>query len=182
MLPIKVAILSGYTGARSNMFSGAASDAFSLGRTGQEWYLEAKEEVAEFDDLMNRTRKIANKPVREEIAATYYGNPADENSGSYSRNAVASDIGQAEAYTPVAGDLVFGVSRRQNRISNLKAWNANFKEAVMAAEAQWGSLPAPEVIERMTTVSSTPGWVAPVVVGALGIAALAALGVFGGGR
>lgn len=189
MLPLRVAVLSGYTGPRSSMFAGAASDIFSMGagkmgaRSDAEWYAEAKEEVAEYDDLVMRTRKIANKPVREQLAAEYFGDPNDDDSAVYRRNSVASNIAEAEQYTPVNA-LVFGQPTVLARVQKLKDWNASFKDDVLAAEAAWGSLPAPQVIETISTVqvSTVPGWVPVVVVGALGLAALSAMGVFGKGK
>lgn len=185
MLPIRPAVLSGYTGPRTSMFAGSAGDMFrlgsGLGRSDSEWYREAKEEVAEFDDLKARTSRIANKPVREQIAQEYIGNAGDEDSGQYRRNSVASNVAEAEQYTPV-NTLVFGQARVQNRVQKLKDINSGFKADVLAAEATWGSLPTAQVIESVKTIetSSVPGWVAPVVIGAIGIAALSAFGVFGG--
>jgi hypothetical protein len=167
------------------MFAAGAGDLFSLGsslgRSDSEWYREAKEEVAEFDDLAARTSRIANKPVREQIAKDFMGNPSDENSGTYRRNSVATNITEAEQYTPV-NTLVFGQARVQNRVQKLKDINSGFKAEVMAAETTWGSLPSAQVIESVKTVqtSTVPGWVAPVVIGAIGVAALSAFGVFGG--
>lgn len=187
MLPMRIAVLSGYTGPRSSMFSGGAGDIFglgspSLGRSDAEWYSEAKEEVAEFDDLLTRTRKIANKQVREDLAKSYIGDPGDSDSGIYRRNSVAANVSEAESYTPKVNMLVFGQSRVQNRVQKLKDINSDFKSAVGASEATWGSLPAPQTIETIKVVETqaTPGWVAPVVIGALAIAGLAALGVFKG--
>lgn len=184
MLPIRTAVLSGYSGSRSSMFAGGAGDLFSLGsslgRNDIEWYREAKEEVAEFDDLASRTAKIANKPVREQLATKYIGNGGDENSGRYRRNSVAANISEAEAYTPVNA-LVFGQARVQNRVQKLKDINSGFKADVLAAEATWGSLPSPQIIESVKTIntSEVPGWVAPVVVGSLALAGLYMFGVIG---
>lgn len=188
MMPIRVAVLSGYAGPRPSMFAGGAGDIFglgssSLGRSNQEWYMEAKEEVAEYDDLVIRTRKIANKQVREDLARAYMGDPGDSDSGLYRRNSVQANIQEAEQYTPV-NTLVFSQSRVQNRVQKLKDINSSFKDDVMAAEATWGSLPTAQVIETVRTIqtSATPGWVAPVVIGALALAGLAAFGVIGGGK
>lgn len=186
MVPIRVAVLSGYAGPRTSMFAGSAGDVFSmgskgLGKTAESWYNDAKEEVAQYDDLVVRARKIANKQVREEIGSEYIGNVGNTDSGMYRRNSVVSNIAQAEAYTPV-NDLVFNSSQQQNRVSKLKDINSDFKDAVVEAELAWGSLPDPQVIESIKTVqvSTTPGWVPVVLIGAAGVAAFAVFKLLSG--
>jgi hypothetical protein len=182
MLPMRVAVLSGYSGARSSMFAGSAGDIFSLGSSGlgksdSSWLNDAKTNVALFDELVLRTRKIANKTVREDLAKEYIGAPDDRNNGQYRRNGTAGNVATAESYTPV-NTYFFSSREVQNRTQRLVDWNADFQAAVADAERQYGSLPDPQIIETVKEVSSTPGWVPVVVVGALGVAALAALGVF----
>lgn len=185
MVPIRLASIAGFNGNRASMFQNSATDAFglgkrgsSLGRNAQEWYTEAKEEVQEYDDLMIRARKIANQDARESIVKRYGGDPTDPNTARYRRDSVAYNISQAEGYTPV-NYLIFDKGDVIGRVEKLKGWNSSFKSEVEAAERTYGSLPAPQIVERVTTVGQVPGWVTPVVVGALGVAALAAFGVFG---
>src|SRR6187455_2944689 len=106
MNSMRVAVLAGYSGPRSSMFAGSASDLFSLGgrslgKSGADWYKDAKAAVAQFDDLVVRTRKIANKQAREDLAKEYIGDPQDRDNGMYRRNGTASNIATAESYTPV---------------------------------------------------------------------------------
>lgn len=185
MVPIRLASIAGFNTSRGSMFQGSATDAFglgsrgsSLGRNAQEWYNEAKEEVKEYDDLMVRATKIANQNVRESIVKRYGGDPTDSNSARYRRDSVAYNISQAEGYTPV-NYLIFDKGDVIGRVDKLKEWNSSFKTDVESAERTYGSLPAPQIVERVTTIGQVPGWVTPVVVGALGVAALAAFGVFG---
>lgn len=194
--------ISGSNGPRSPIFAAASNDIFSggwrpaMGRpqpavrglgqtTDQEWYNEARREVAKFDSFVNRLRKVANKQVREDLAGRYVGSPEDSESGIYRRNSVASDIAEAESYTPV-NVLVFSVERRRNRVRQLDSLNNGFERDLTAAEQAWGTLPEPQVIERIVevqvpgTAPSTPPIVPILVVGGLAVAGLALLGVFGG--
>jgi hypothetical protein len=168
------------------MFAGGAGDLFGLGgaelgRTGTEWYRYAQSEVGQYDGYVLRTRKVANKAVRDQLIKDYYSDPENRDGALYRRNSVAANIAEAEKYTPV-NYYVFESSQVQNRVEKLNDWNKDFKEDLQYAEATYGSLPDPVVIERLTTststVTETPGWVTPVVVGAVAIAALAAFGVF----
>lgn len=183
MVPLRMASIGGFSGPRGSLFQASSTDTFglgraTLGRNAQDWYGYAKSEVGQFDSYLVRARKIANKDARESLIRAYYGSPSDQDSGSYRRNSVASNIAEAESYTPI-NYVVYDQSRVQNRVAKLNDLNKSFGSAVNAAEDTYGSLPAPQVIETLTTVSETPAWVMPVVVGALGVAALAALGVFG---
>jgi hypothetical protein len=98
----------------------------------------------------------------------------------YRRNGTASNIATAESYTPV-NTFYFDSREVSNRTQRLIDWVSDFQPAVVDAERQWGSLPDPQVIETIKTVevSSIPGWVPVVVLGAAGVAALFAFGVIG---
>jgi hypothetical protein len=172
------------------MFSGGAGDIFGLGsgrpdlgreRSPQNWYDYGRSEVAQYDSYLIRARKIANKSVREQVVKDYHGDPGDSESAIYRRNSVEGNIRQAESYTPV-NYYIFSASQVQSRVEKLNDWNKGFGDAVKAAEATYGSLPEPQVIEtvKMVETSATPGWVTPVVIGAVAIAALGVFGAFGG--
>lgn len=194
MVPMRMASIGGFNGPRGSLFHGSATDSFrlgspshpgqaSLGDAGQEIYAEAKKQVAVFDSLVERTRRLANKQSRESIIEEFgLAEPANKDKAFYERNATAGNIAQAESYTPVNTYIFTGPGPAKNRPGRLKSWNSEFKDAVKYSEDTYGSLPEPVVIERVTTttVSETPGWVLPVTIGAVGIAALAAFGVFGG--
>lgn len=183
MIPMRMASIAGFNASRGSLFQGSATDAFglgktmkSLGRNAQEWFGEAKEEVKEYDELMVRATKIANQNAREAIVKKYGGDPTDSNTARYRRDSVAYNISQSEGFTPV-NYLVFDKGDVIGRVERLKEWNSGFKSEVEAAERTYGSLPAPQIIERVTT--QIPTWVPYVVGGAVIAAGLAALGVFG---
>lgn len=154
----------------------------SLGQQGTSNYERAKREVAKFDAALETTRKIANKPVREEIFATYVGDPNDpaRESGSYQRNVVAGAIAEAESYTPV-NTYVFTQASAVRHLDRLDKTNNGFQRAVTNAEATWGLLPEPVIIERERIVQvagATPAWVTPVLVVGAAVAGAALLGLF----
>lgn len=190
MVPMRMASISGFNGPRGSLFHGSATNVFGLGasrpamgkvRDAQNWYTYAKSEVGQYDGYLLRARKVANKAAREQLINDYYGDPSDSESAIYRRNSVAANIAQAEQYTPV-NYYVFEQSQVQNRVEKLNDWNKDFGDDLKYAEDTYGSLPEPVVIERVTTttVGETPAWVVPVTVGAVGLAVLAAFGVFGG--
>lgn len=196
MIPLRVAAISGFNGPRGSLFHESAVDSFrlgsssfargaALGQTGQELYAMAKRELAEFDNYVERTKRLANAASRNAIIEKYgLTEPANKEKALYARNVVAQDIARAESYSPPNYDIYYAPGPTKNRPGRLEDWNHDFRDDVKYSEATYGSLPEPVVIERMQTVTETqtavPGWVTPVVLGALGIGALAALGVFGG--
>lgn len=196
-IAMRPVLIAGANGARSSVFSGGVNDVFSMGvarpgwaparptlgqSTDQQWFEEAKQQVGKYDTLVDRLRKIANKQVREQMAQTFMGDPANPDSGLYRRNSVASDVAEAESFTPV-NYFVYGVSRRRNRVTKLREITHDMNEDVRNAEATWGSLPAPQIIERVVEVQ-VPGEATPIVPiligGAAVVGVLALLGVFGG--
>jgi hypothetical protein len=191
---MRMASIGGFNGPRGSLFHGSATDSFrlgspanptqtTLGASGQTTYDEAKKQVAIYDSLMGRTKRIANKQSREAIVVEFgLAEPDNKDKSLYMRNATAGNIAQAESYTPVNYYIFEGSGPAKNRPGKLKSFNSDFSAAVKYAEDTYGSLPEPVVIERVTTttVSETPGWVLPVTIGAVGIAALAAFGVFSG--
>jgi hypothetical protein len=191
MVPLRMASISGFNGPRGSLFHGSATNVFglgaassrpSLGQTGQEIYNLAKKELAQFDNLVERTKRLANKASRDAIIENYgLTEPANKDKALYARNVVASDIARAESYTPPNYDIYYAPGPTKNRPGRLEDWNDDFRDDVKSSEATYGSLPEPVVIERLATetVTQTPAWVTPVVIGALGLGTLALLGVFG---
>jgi hypothetical protein len=68
-VPIRIVQISG-NGMRPSLFGSsvaqnigfhAAPARIWLGQTSQDWYRRAKESLAKFDNLLNRTAMIANK-------------------------------------------------------------------------------------------------------------------------
>lgn len=191
MIPLRVAAIGGFNGPRGSLFHGSATDSFrlgspsnpaqaSMGASGQSIYEEAKKQVAIFDDLVERTKRIANKQSREsiidEIGLT---EPDNKDKGLYARNVTAYEITKADSYTPINYYIFEGPGPAKNRPGRLRDWNSDFKDLVKYAEDTYGSLPEPQVIERTTTISEVPGWVMPVAIGAVAVAAVGALAAFG---
>lgn len=186
MIPLRMATISGFSGPRGSLFHGSSTDVFGLGsaslgqRSAQNWYAYAQNEVKQYDDLIVRAQKIANKAAREEILKDYHGDPTDRDGALYRRNSVAANLQQANSYTPT-NYVIYEQDQVQNRVEKLNDWNKDIKEDVEEAEAYYGSLPAPQVIETTTTLTQTqvPGWVTPVVLGALAVGAASLFGLFG---
>lgn len=192
MVPLRMATISGFSGPRGSLFHGSATNVFGLGastpgrpmlgQTGQEIYALAKKELAQFDSLVERTKRLANQASREAIIEEFgLTEPDNKEKALYARNVVASDLAKAESYTPVNYDIYYAPGPAKNRPGRLEDWNDSFRDEVKDSERTYGILPEPVIIERMstTTVSETPAWVLPVTIGAIGVAALAAFGAFG---
>ena len=138
-------------------------------RTPREWYDRAVRKVREYDDLVARAQRIANQSVRRDLLTRYHGDPNDRNGAWYARNAVASNVAEAEAYTPV-NYLVFRDGTQQGRVDRLDGFVEDMASDVSDAEASWGIIPEPTV---MRDVIESPLTV-PILVGA-GIVAAALL-------
>lgn len=150
-----------------------------LGQVDQQWFARAKAAVAAYDELWARAQLVANKSYREQLTAKYHTKPEDSDGALYRRNSVAYNISQAESYTPV-NYRVYAESQQQNRVSKLEDWVKDLRKDVEYGEKEYGILPAPEIIERVTTLTKTevPGWVLPAGIG-LGVLIIGAL-LFGG--
>jgi len=189
---IRPVTISGANGQRTPWFSPAIGEVFnkkSMGAdTDQDWFNRAKREVGQFDSYVERLRRLANKTVRESLWDQYVGDPADSESGAYRRNSVAWNISEAEAYTPV-NYMIFAADpaglRVRNRVTRLDSLNSDFKKDLDSAEATYGLLPDPQIVERIIEVR-VPGEAAapsfpyvPVLVTAGAVVlGLALLGVF----
>lgn len=188
-------VMIGGSGAsiRPSLFSTSVVDNFglagaSLGQNAQAYYVNAKSDIAKFDSLVNRVARIANQTLRDQLVSDYgLNDPSNNNKALYMRNALASDVGNAEKFTPIAyeeGFPVRGPSR--GRVSKLESFNNDLESAVKDAEITYGILPEPQIITKIVTVpgASTGGtnWTIPIVVAGGGIAVAALLGVFSGGK
>lgn len=189
MIPLRMASIGGFSGPRGSLFHGSATDSFRLAgpatgpvlgqSSGQAIYVEAKKQLAIFDNLVERTKRLANNQSREEIVNEFgLTEPDNKDKGLYARNVVAQEIAKAESYTPINYYIFEGPGPAKNRPGRLRDWNSDFKAAVKYSEETYGSLPEAQVIERTTTLSQVPGWVMPVTIGAVAVAALAVFGVF----
>lgn len=195
---IRQAAISGGNGPRASLFAPATKEVFGLGSsvgfdpvlaaialgqtTAQDYYAKAKSEITRWDALVGRVAKLANKADRDRII-DYYGlsEPGNKDKDAYTRAAVASDVANAEKYSPVAYEEGFpthGPSRR--RVEDLGDYIKDLDKDVTYSEQTYGSLPAPVVIERVVTgpgaVSASSPW-PYVIVGGGVVAALAIAGV-----
>lgn len=199
MIDLGLARIAGHRTTRTSLFSGAASDSFggqrgypepralgyrALGQSAQSFYDQAKQQIARFDSLATRTTKIANKAARDQIIQTYgLNDPTNNNLAAYMRNALQSDVSNAESYTPIAYEQGFPThGPARGRVSKLKDFNDSFQSDVEQAENTYGILPDPQVITQYIT---TPGsmnwtWIVPIAgVAVLGLGIAWALGAFG---
>lgn len=195
MYGMRPVAISGTHGRRTPLFSGSAGDLFGLGASsylgqmrGEEMYLAARDAVADFDALVNRTSRLANQVARNNIIVKYgLAEPENQDKLLYRRNRTAFYVSQVDQSTGPSKYLVFTESRPINSTQDLRDENRDFKADVTAAEA-FGVLPEPVVIERIVTREVTvPGAPAPapsivpyIVVGGLVLAGLALFGVIGG--
>lgn len=171
MIKLTTAPVSWGSRLNGSMFQAApfseASSRKGLGQNEQQWFARAKAAIAEYDELWARTQQIANKTYREQVAAKYHPSASNQEGALYRRNSVAYNVSQAESYTPV-NYLVYNDSQQQNRISKLEEFNRGFRQDVEFGEKEYGILPAPEIIEKTSsvTVQQVPGWVVPAAIGA----------------
>lgn len=156
-----------------------------LGQSEQQWYAEAKSQVAKFDQLVERTRRIANRDAREELVSDYgLDDPTNREKGLYTRNGVESNIVRAESYTPI-NYVLYSKREITNRVGRLQDYTSDFARDVKYAEDTYGILPEPVVIERIVTVpgaAAPTNWTVPLVIAGGGVILAAALGLFSGGK
>lgn len=186
-LPISRAQISG---PPSGFFSAAARDAFSvgsfrrvLGQTAQDYYNKAKRVVADWDALVARVARLANKVDRDRLI-DYYGlsEPTNKDKDQYRREVVASGIATAEKYTPIAYEEGFpthGPNRKD--VDHVGDYVKDLGQEVQTSEATYGTLPQPVVITKIVTVPGAGGGgssILPyVAAGGVAIAALFVMGV-----
>lgn len=138
-----------------------------LGEEEQKWFTQAKAAVAAYDDLWARTKLIADKTYREQLAAKYHTKPEDENGAFFRRNSVAYKVSEAESFTPV-NYKIFDDSQQQDKVTKLENWNSDFRKDVEYGEKTYGLLQTPEAIEQTTTTTTpteVPGWLIPAGIG-----------------
>ena len=196
-LPINRVAISGSNSPRAPLFSSAAKEIFGMNgyglrgyapapprrflaqTTAQDFYNNAIQEIQKFDSIQARAAKIANKSARDTIIDTYgLNNPTDNNKAMYMRGALASDVANAQKYTPLAYEEGFPThGPARGRVTKLHNFNRDFDADVTAAETQYGILPEPVVIERVVTTAGAPEDILPYVL--VGGAALAALFITG---
>src|SRR5262245_12406085 len=192
MYELSMARISGGSQLRPSIFGGMesfASPAFmgapALGQTEQQWYAEAKAQVAKFDQLVERTKRVAQKAARETLISDYgLNDPSDQAKALYTRNGVAENIARAESYTPV-NYVLYSKREITNRVTRLQDYNRDVNRDVKYAEDSYGILPEPVVIERVVTVpgaAAPTNWTVPLVIAGGGVILAAALGLFSGGK
>ncbi len=198
-LPIARVAISGSNSPRAPLFGVAAKEIFGLGggynlrgyapapprrrilaqTTAQDFYNNAIQEIQKFDSIQARAAKIANKAARDQIIDTYgLNDPTNKDKAMYMRGALASDVANAQAYTPIAYEQGFPThGPARGRVTKLHNFNRDFNADVTAAETQYGILPEPVVIERVVTTPAAAEDILPYVL--VGGAALAALFITG---
>ncbi len=167
-------------GPGSNEIFGAGMGGPRMGQTAQDFYNRAIPLIQKFDQLVTRTQKIANKAARDQVISDYgLNDPTNTDKALYMRNALASDVANAQKYTPIAYEQGFpshGPAR--GRVTKLQNFDSDFEAAVKSAEDQYGILPEPVVIERVVTEQGPATSALPyVLVGGAAIAALFITGV-----
>lgn len=188
MYNVSMAIISGGSGMRSNFFSSHMGDVFgrgqgaqmgrSLGQTGVGTYTQVKADIARWDSLVERLRRVANQSARDQIATQFgINNPANKDKGQYLRDRSAYHVSQAESSTPINYDIFApntpGPAPKD--AADLESFLGDFQTAVQNAEGTYGLLAAPQTITNY--VNTTPTWVLPVAVGVGALGLLALLGV-----
>lgn len=178
------------TGTRPSFFSGSVSDNFGLagpvlGQDAQQFYVNAKNAIAKYDSLVQRVARVANKTVRDQLISDYgLSEPSNKDKSMYMRNALASDVANAEKFSPIAYEEGFPThGPARGRVTKLNNFDSDLENAVKDAEVTYGILPEPVVIEKVVTVpgaSTGTNWTIPLVVAAGGIGVAALLGVFSG--
>jgi hypothetical protein len=196
MYQLGMVLIGHGNGGRSSFFSSPQSDAFrvgpalgyqpryQLGVTAQEAYVNGKAEIAEFDNLVARTARIANKTVRDQIVKDYGLNePENKEKALYMRNATANCVAEADKYTPVAYEQGFpNHGPCIGRVTKLRNWSSDFRAEIRDAETTYGILPEPVVITQYLPGQAAPSgtnWTLPVVIGGGAIVIAALLGAFG---
>jgi hypothetical protein len=170
--PIGIVMVSGLGRNTPSMFSSTAfhsmGPSYALGATGADWYQRAKQAEANFQALLVRTQKIANKTVREEIA-DWIGAVGSVDTPMERYGTVIANTTKAESYTPL-NTVEFERSQLQNRVTKLESYNSELQSKVKNAEDYYGILPEPVIIEKLVNVpgaSSAAGtdWTVPIAVG-----------------
>lgn len=185
-------------GQRPSIFSAPLQSQFQAGPSlgdpayymaaddAQTSYVNGKAAIAEYDSLIGRAAKIANKSSRDEIVKDYGLNEPDNKDKSlYMRNATASCVAQADAFTPTAYEQGFpshGPCR--GRVVKLRNFIDDLRSDVRDAENTYGILPEPVVITQYLPGAAAPAagtnWTIPIAVGVGGLAIAALLGAFKG--
>ena len=195
-LPIARVAISGSNGPRAPLFGSAAKEIFGLGGYGlqsyapaprrrflgqqaQDFYNNAIQEIQKFDSIQARAAKIANKSARDTIIDTYgLNDPTNKDKAMYMRGALASDVANAQKFTPIAYEEGFPThGPARGRVTKLHNFNRDFEADVKSAEDQYGILPEPVVIERVVTTPGATDVLPYVLVGGAALAALFITGV-----
>lgn len=194
--------ISGSHGPRASLFAPATKEIFGLGATmgfnpvlaaialgqqqAQDYYNDAKQEISKWDMLVSRVAKMGigapGKEYRDKVIADFgLAEPTNKDKGQYMRNALATDVANADRYSPTPayeeGFPSHGPSR--GRVKKLRNFNSDLADAITYGETNYGINPEPVVIERLVQGPSAPGsspW-PYVIVGGGVVVALAIAGI-----
>ena len=195
---IRQVAISGSNGPRASLFAPATKEifglggvmgrhpalaAYSLGQTAQDYYTNAKQELARFESIAARVARIANQTERNRLIDVFgLTEPTNKDKAQYMHNALASDVANAEKFSPIAYEEGFPThGPARGRVRKLKNFDDDFNSQVSDAEKTYGILPEPVVIERVVTApgaaGATPSALPYVLVGGGIVAALAITGI-----
>lgn len=130
---------------------------------GQKMYEDAKTAITTFDNLAIRASKIAFKPERDKIIAEYgLLEPNNNDKALNQRNDLQEYVIEVEKSTP-PNYYVFiqDTTRPRHRLERVQSADVSLERDVKAAEAEYGSLPEPQVIIKEVMVPGAPGTAAP---------------------
>lgn len=147
--------------------------------TPSDWYDRAKVALAKYDDLNQRTLRIADQANRK-VIQDWMGSPYSDGTPANRAQSVLTDIREdVESFVP-ANVNAYQVPTRTKRIEDLEGINRNLEPMVVNAEAIHGTLPSNQIATQQPP-QEAPGWLLPIVVGvaALGIATIVTA-VYGG--
>lgn len=194
MFALGMARISSTRTTRASYFSEAAVDSFApglgaqrvgLGANAEEYYLKAKGAIGQFDSLVERVKRIANKTERDGIAVAYgLTSPENKDKAMYMRNALAYDVSEADKFTPTAYEQGFpALGPSRGRVAKLESFNNSFEAAVRNAENLYGILPMPETITNYVTTTTTTtqplNWILPILALGAGVLVASWAGLFG---
>lgn len=178
-------MVSGLGRGTPSMFGGtvhhAMGPSYRMGDTGAQWYQRAKQAEVNFQALLARTARIANKTLRDEVAA-WVGAVGSVDTPMERYGTVIVNTNTAESYAPL-NTTEFERSQLQNRVTKLESYNNEFQAKVKNAEDYYGILPEPVVIERFVNVPGAPAaggtdWTIPIAVGVGTIVLVGLIAIF----
>lgn len=145
-----------------------------LGQTAETWYKRARASLERFWVLKNQIQSIDNKVARDSLTA-WLGSAGIPDTPEYRYASVNQDF-TVDASPENEGIQAYTVSRRQNRVEKLEAFNDELNQKIEAARVTYGARPTPTApAPAPAPVSAGPDLTLPLVglAAIIGIALLA---------